>query len=346
MSFFDGVTKALKKHNEYINTYSDVDNYVDTGSYALNALVSGSIFGGFPNNKIIALAGESSTGKTYFTLGIIQQFLRDNPTGGVLYYETEDAITEKMLIERGIDPDRVITVPVSTVQEFKHLALIALGKYTELKEEDRPPMMMCLDSLGMLSTTKEMEDSAEGKETKDMTRAQLVKATFRVLTLKLGKAKVPLVLTNHTYQTMGMFSTKEMSGGSGLRYAADYIVYLSRKKEKDGTEVVGHVIHCLNNKSRLTKENKKVDVLLRYDTGLHRYYGLSDIALAAGIFKKLPKGIELPDGTKTTVNVINKNPKKYFTEDIMKRIDEACEDQFMYGSSIVEEEKEDGNSEK
>ena len=147
---------------------------------------------------------------------------------------------------------------------------------------------MCLDSLGMLSTTKEIEDTEAGKETRDMTRSQIVKATFRVLTLKLGKLGVPLILTNHTYDVIGsMFPQKEMGGGSGLKYAASQIIYLSKKKEKDGTEVIGNIIHCKTYKSRLTKENQMVDVRLSYTKGLDRYYGLLDLALETGIFKSV-----------------------------------------------------------
>ena len=91
----------------------------------------------------------------------------------------------------------------------------------ETDESERPPMMFCLDSLNMLSTTKEIEDTAAGKETRDMTRAQVVKGAFRVLTLKLGRAKVPMIVTNHTYDVIeSMFPQKEMGGGSGLKYAA------------------------------------------------------------------------------------------------------------------------------
>ena len=342
MDFFKDITRVLGKTNTHVNTFGDVETWVDTGSYVLNALLSGSIYGGIPSNKIIALAGESSTGKTFFTLGIVDQFLKDNPEGACFYFESEDAITKQMLIERGIEPERVIAVPVATVQEFRHQAVMILDKYLEIPEKDRKPMLFCLDSLGMLSTTKEIEDTAEGKETKDMTRAQLVRATFRVLTLKLGKAGVPMIVTNHTYETMGMFSTKEMSGGAGLKYASDYIVFLSKKKEKDGTEVVGNVIHCLNKKSRLTKENMMVDVLLRYDSGLSRYYGLVDLAVEAGVFKKVSTKIELPDGTTKFNKAIMKSPEKYFTEDVLLAIDKVCKEKFCYGSSVEEVDGEEG----
>ena len=186
----------------------------------------------------------------------------------------------------------------------------------------RRPMFMCLDSLGMLSTTKEVEDTADGKETRDMTRAQVLKV-FRVLTLKLGKAKVPMVVTNHTYDVVGsMFPTKEMGGGSGLKYAASSIVYLSKKKEKDGTEVIGNIVHCKNHKSRITVENKMVDVRLTYNKGLDKYYGLLDLALKYDIFKSVSTRIELPDGTKQYAKTINNDPEKFFTEDIMKQLED------------------------
>ena len=193
----------------------------------------------------------------------------------------------------------------------------------------------------MLSTTKEVEDTADGKETRDMTRAQVLKAAFRVLTLKLGKAKVPMIVTNHTYDVVGsMFPTKEMGGGSGLKYAASSIVYLSKKKEKDGTEVVGNIIHCKNHKSRLTIENKMVDVRLMYERGLDRYYGLLELALKAGIFKSISTRIELPDGTKTFGKTINNQPEKFYTEDVMNQLDEFAQTEFKYGQKPVEVEED------
>ena len=253
----------------------DVDSFIDTGSYIFNGLLSGSLYGGLAANKITALAGESATGKTYFLMGIVKNFLDKDPNAGVIYFESESAITKQMVIDRGIDTKRMVIFPVTTVQEFRTQALKVLDSYLLQDESDRNPLFLCLDSLGMLSTTKEVEDTAEGKETRDMTRAQILKAAFRVLTLKLGRSKVPMVVTNHTYDVIGsMFPQKEMGGGSGLKYAASSIIYLSRRKEKVGTEIVGNIIHCKNHKSRLTVENRMVDIRLTYDKGLDRYYGL------------------------------------------------------------------------
>ena len=310
----------------------DVDSYIDTGSYILNALLSGSIHGGLPSNKITALAGESATGKTYFAMGIVKTFLDSNPDAGVIYFESESAITKELIVSRGIDADRMVIVPVSTVQEFRHSVLKILDSYLLQNESDRQPLFLCLDSLGMLSTTKEMEDTSQGKETRDMTRAQVLKAAFRVLTLKLGRAKVPMLVTNHTYDVVGsMFPTKEMGGGSGLKYAASSIIYLSKKKEKDGTEVIGNIIHCKNHKSRLTVENKMVDVRLTYDKGLDRHYGLLELAEKYGVFKKVSTRYELPDGAKQFGKTILNDPQTYFTEEIMVKIEEAAQKEFKYG---------------
>ena len=349
MSFFDKVIKT--SGNEYASLVSDgveaadIDSFIDTGSYIFNALLSGSIYGGLPSNKITALAGESATGKTFFVLGMVKTFLDENPDAGVIYFESESAITKDMIEERGIDSKRMIIFPVATVQEFRTQAVKILDKYID--DEEKQPMMMCLDSLGMLSTTKEMEDTAAGNETRDMTRAQVLKAAFRVLTLRLGKAKVPMIVTNHTYDSMGsMFPTKEMGGGSGLKYAASQIVFLGKKKEKDGKEVIGNIIHCKNHKSRLTVENKMVDVRLNYEKGLDKYYGLLDLALKYGIFKSVSTRIELPDGTTTFGKTINNDPEKYFTKEIMDKLDHCAKEEFKYGIADAEKTESEFLTEK
>jgi len=463
MSYMSDLAKAAG--NEYGMLVDDgifggeVSQYIDTGSYVFNALLSGSIYGGLPANKITAIAGESATGKTFFTLGIIKHFLDMNPTAGCIYFESESALTSDMLRERGIDTTRVYHMPVATVEEFRHQAVKILEKHGELEETERPPLMLCLDSLGMLSTIKEMKDVSEDNQKRDMTKAQVIKGTFRVLTLMLAKVNVPFIVTNHVYDQIGtMYPTKVMGGGclvdgtniqmadgslkniseievgdsvmtmngnhsvlqthdfddkelyeiefedgyvvkcsadhkflvdeewiraenifkdnivevdgdnrimkivsvkkiptekvyditveeaehyilengivthnSGLQYAASNIVFLSKKKEKVGTDVVGNIIHCKNFKSRLAKENKRVDVLLSYDEGLNRYYGLLELAEKYEIFKKVSTRYELPDGAKLYAKQILKDPEKYFTEDVMNRLDEAAKTEFSYG---------------
>jgi RecA/RadA recombinase len=325
--------------NEYAGLVSDgidsadVTSFIDTGSYSFNALLSGSIYGGMPANKITAIAGEAATGKTFFALGICKAFLDKDPEAGIIYFESESAISKQMIEARGIDSKRMVIVPVATVQEFRNQSIKILDKYIEQTEKTRKPLMFVLDSLGMLSTTKEMEDTAAGKETRDMTRSQIVKSTFRVLTLKLGRANIPMIMTNHTYDVIGsMFPQKEMGGGSGLKYAASSIIYLSKRKDKEGTEVIGNIIHCKNFKSRLTKENAMIDVKLTYKTGLDKYYGLIELAEEAGIFKKVSTRYEMPDGSKVFGKNINDDPEKYFTKDVLDKIDETAKRKFLYGS--------------
>ena len=314
-------------------TGGDVDSFIDTGSYAFNALLSGSIFGGLPGNRITAIAGEAATGKTFFALGVCKHFLDKDKDAGVIYFESENAVSKDMLEQRGLDTNRIVIMPVATVQEFRLQAIRVLDKYLEQEKDKRKPIMFVLDSLGMLSTTKEMEDTAEGKETRDMTRSQIVKSAFRVLTLKLGQANVPMIMTNHTYDVIGsMFPQKEMGGGSGLKYAASSIVYLGKKKEKDGAEVVGNIVHCKNYKSRITKENAIVDVILTYSKGLDQYYGLLDLAEESGLFKKVSTRYELPDGSKQYAKTINNEPEKYFTKEILEKIDEYTKRKFTYGT--------------
>ena len=336
--FFRTIVKNLNDENTTIASdgmaSGEFGATIDTGAYILNAALSGTIKGGIPNNKVLCFAGESATGKTFFALGVVKRFLTDNPSGGVFYFDTEAAVTKDMMEERGVDTSRVIISEPESVQQFRHNAIQILDNY--IKSDEKPPMLMVLDSLGQLSTSKELEDTAEGKETRDMTRAQVLKATFRVLTLKLAKAKVPLIVTNHVYEVVGSYiPTKEMSGGSGLKYTASQIVFLSKKKDKDGKDVIGNIIKCKMVKSRFTKENKEVEVKLTYDKGLNRYYGLLDLAIKYGIFKQVSTRIELPDGTKTFGKSINNNPEKYFTPQILEKIDQAAITEYTYGKDEV-----------
>lgn len=234
---------------------ADVTGFIDTGSYVLNALLSGSIYGGLPANKISCLAGDPATGKTFYAIGIATQFLKDHKDGVVIYFDTEQAITSDMFTQRGIDSKRIAVVPVATIEEFKNQALKIVNDVLETPEEDRKPIFMVLDSLGMLSTNKEMSDSAEGKDVRDMTKAQLTKATFRVLTLKLGKAKIPLLLTNHTYQVIGCM-------------ASDVNIIMSDSSIKNITNIdVGDNVKTLTGTSVVTElfvydSNDTVEVLL------------------------------------------------------------------------------------
>lgn len=318
----------------------DVEGFVDTGSYSLNILISGRAYGGYPIGRVTGLAGDPAAGKSFACLTAAKEFLESNENSAVFYFESEGAVTKDTIESFGIDTKRFYVVPVSTVQEFRTCAVKILDGYIE-SGKDRPPMLFILDSLGMLSTTKEMEDTAAGSETKDMTRNQIIKATFRVLTLKMAMAKVAMIATTHTYASMDMYSPKEVSGGSGLKFAASTIVMLNKRKEKDGKDIIGNNIRAVAMKSRMTKEFSQIETIINYQKGLDKYYGLLDIAEQLGIFKK--------DGTRYLVgdkkvfgSVIEKNPEQYFTKEVMDEIDRRACEIFCYGAGSAEEISEGG----
>ena len=334
MDFLKEIVKEIG--DDYTQLAKDIDGterFIDTGSYIFNAMVSGSIYGGVSSNKITAIAGESSTGKTFFSLAVVKNFLDNNPDGYCLYFDTEAAVNKPLLESRGLDLSRVVVVNVVTIEEFRSKALRAVDIYLKTPTDERKPCMFVLDSLGMLSTEKEIRDALDDKQVRDMTKSQLVKGAFRMLTLKLGQANVPLIVTNHTYDVIGAYvPTKEMGGGSGLKYAASTIIYLSKKKEKDGKEVIGNIIKAKTHKSRLSKENKQVDIRLYYDErGLDRYYGLLELGELGGLWKNVAGRYEM-NGKKIYAKQILANPEEYFDEYVMQALDEIAKKEFSYGN--------------
>ena len=337
MGFLDSVIKD--SGNEFASIVSDgvaagdVTSFVDTGSYIFNAVVSGSLFGGIPSNKVTALAGESSTGKTFFALSVVRNFLNQHSDGGVIYFESESAISKDMIESRGIDSKRMVIFPVATIEEFRTQATRILDKYLKEPKDKRQPLMFVLDSLGMLSTSKEMEDISNDKQVRDMTKSQLIKGAFRVLTLKLGQAKVPMIVTNHTYDVIGSYvPQKEMGGGAGLKYAASTIIYLTKSKEKEGTDLVGNIIKCEAKKSRLTKEGSKVATRLYFDErGLDKYYGLLELGEQYNIFTRVGNRLKFGETSVYPKSVLA-NPEKYFTDEVMAQLEEAARTEYGYGN--------------
>ena len=334
MDFLKDIVKEIG--DEYTQLAQDIDGreeFVDTGSYIFNGLVSGSIFGGVSRNKITAIAGESSTGKTFFSLAVVKNFLDSNPDSYCLYFDTEAAVNKGLLESRGVDLNRTVVVNVVTIEEFRTKALKAVDKYLQMPIDERKPCMFVLDSLGMLSTEKEIRDALDDKQVRDMTKSQLVKGAFRMLTLKLGQANVPLIVTNHTYDVIGAYvPTKEMGGGSGLKYAASTIIYLGKKKEKDGKEVIGNIVKAKTHKSRLSKENKQVEIRLYYDErGLDPYYGLLSLGEKYGVFKKVGNRYEIGEAKVYPKNVYE-DPEKYFTPEVMQALDESAQKEYSYGN--------------
>jgi RecA/RadA recombinase len=333
MSIFDTLAKEAK--NEYakvVSEASDEQGYIGTGSYILNAMLSGSIYGGIPDNRVTAVAGEQATGKTFYAIAIAKNFLDSNPDGAVFYFDSEAAATADLFTNRGIDPKRAWHFPVDTIEEFRTQIIRILDNLLKAKSEERKPLLIVLDSMGMLASAKELTDALDDKQVRDMTKSQVLKSVFRIITSKLGKLKVPMIVTNHTYKTMNPYGEQtEMGGGSGLKYAASTIMHLSKSKEKDGTDVIGSIIKVKANKSRFTKENSLVATRLYYDArGLDQYYGLLELGEKYGVFER--KGNRVIVGESSVYpSAILKDPEKYFTEEIMEKLDWAAGQEFKYG---------------
>ena len=333
MSIFDTLAKEAK--NDYAQLVSETSNdqgFIGTGSYILNAQLSGSIYGGIPNNRVTAIAGEQATGKTFYAIGIASTFLDDHPDGAVFYFDSEAAATPDLFRDRGLDPSRVWHFPIDTIEEFRTQMIRILDNLLKTPEKDRKPLLVILDSLGMLASNKEMEDAMNDKQVRDMTKSQTIKSVFRIITSKLGKLKIPMIVTNHTYKTMNPYGDPtDMGGGSGLKYAASTIITLTKSKEKDSSkEIIGNIIKVKTYKSRLTKENTQIATRLFFDSrGLDEYYGLLELGEKHGIF--IRKGNRILVGESSVYpSAILADPLKYFTPEIMQALDEVASKEFKY----------------
>lgn len=322
---------------------AEISGFYDTGSYLLNAGFSGNFDGGVPSNKITVFAGEEATGKTFFVLNILHSFLKKYPNGIVVYNDTESAVTKDIFESHGIDSSKIMVVEPETIEDFRKYAIQILSKYKETPKEERPPMIIVLDSLGNLGSRKEMLEGEKDSGVQDMTKAKVIRSTFRILNLRyLAKLDVPLFITNHLYTSVGSFITKaEMGGGGGIKYNASSIVFLSKKKDKDNPDD-GNLITATFVKSRLTKEKKKVEVSLSYSKGLSRYHGLIDLGEKYDIIKRVGNRYQMGEKTVPRKTIMD-NPKTYFSDEIMKQLEEAAKKEFYYGSAI--ENMNDGEKE-
>ena len=348
----DLISESANKHATTGDDIKNITRWFDTGSYVLNGIVSGCMFKGYPAGRTTALAGEETTGKTFFALTAVEIFLNENPDGICIFFKSENAITKDMLIERGIDIDRIAFLPIFSVEGFRNQIIRILLKYTKTAKSKRVPMFCVLDSLGQLPTEKEIADVNKDKINADMgSRAKAVKSAFRVIEGNLEFADVPLIMTNHTYNSMGLFPTQEVAGGGGLKYSASIIVLLGKKQDKTSTGThLGKRIPCKINKSRFTREHSRVEVGIKFDSGLQRYDGLLDLALLGEIWSKVDTKINIGDDEKgepilLTPKAINSKPEEYFNMEMLNKLNEVVKEYFCFGSTKNLDEVEKENDE-
>ncbi len=366
----DALVKASK--SEYtslvydgIPDYDPNEPYIDTGSYAFNALLTGTIHGGFHPNKVTLVAGAPATGKTWFAQAYcnsIQKMHKDD-YDMIFYFESEKALTQSMFEQMDVDTKRTRIFEVDTVEDFRNQAMRIVDEYTKLKQKMQavnekkknkdhiPKLAFVLDSLGMLTTEWEMKNAVSGANKADMgKRAQLLRGTFRPLTMKLGRAGITMFVTNHTYSSMDMFTGKKMGGGDGAVYAGSTIVFLSKQSFKEGGEKAGNIIHCNLQKGRFTVEGKHIETRLFAGRGLDRYWGLLPIAVKYGLveFKagsknqyRFPnakgefkvKGKHVNDAHTEMFYCQESEVANWFTPEFLALVDDACAKEFLYGSA-------------
>tara|TARA_R110000751_G_scaffold94632_5_gene184712 strand:+ start:357 stop:1562 length:1206 start_codon:yes stop_codon:yes gene_type:complete len=280
---FADLNKEMSKISEYGDTLdkssiSSIDHYIPTGNFMLNACLTGSLFGGYPNNRAVALAGPTGTGKTYLILNAIKQAQKLGYS--IVFYDSENAVDKSLVEKFGIDPKTFRYEPCNTVQEYRTSVTTLVDTLLDQKKKgvELPKIMIVLDSAGNLATQKEIDDARTGSDKSDMTRAKLLKSTFRILMTKLGICKIPLLFTNHTYQTQDLFSRQVGGGGTGPEYAASIILFLAKAKLKeggDGKEQTGIVVTAKPNKNRFAKP-RPVKFHISFNKGMNPYVGLEE----------------------------------------------------------------------
>jgi RecA/RadA recombinase len=326
----------------------DIKNYVNSGSYILNAILSGDIYKGFAAGKVTALAGRKGSGKSFILFKTVQQFLDENPDNLFILFESEGAVTQNMLRERGIDMERVLCAPIMTVEELRNQSITILDQFKEM--EDRPNILIGLDSLGMLSTEFEIKTASENTNKADMgKRAQLIKSVFRTITLRLGIMNIPMIITNHTYSTMDMYSPDVMGGGSGLEFAASTIIFLGKFADKEtikGKKVlVGNIVRCTVHKGRLTVEGSFGDILINFKTGINKYFGLLELAIEYKLIHRsgsnyyLGKKVDDEKLLAKSKKELYNNADSIFDEDLLNLLNDAAGEKYKYGSALEDIEE-------
>ena len=277
---FADLNKEMSKHSTYgetldKSTISEIDHYIPTGNFNLNACLTGSLFGGYPNNRAVALAGPSGTGKTYLILNAIKQAQQIGYS--IVFYDSENAVDKALVEKFGIDASKFRYEPCNTVQEFRSSVTAITDVLIEQKAKGiaLPKIMVVLDSAGNLATQKEIDDAKTGSSKADMTRAKLLKSTFRIIMTQFGICKIPFLFTNHTYQTQDLFSKQVGGGGTGPEYAASIILFLGKAKLKEGIEQTGIIVTAKPNKNRFAKPTP-IKFHISFNKGMNPYIGLEE----------------------------------------------------------------------
>jgi RecA/RadA recombinase len=336
-------------------TLSTADDWIDTGSYALNAIISGSMYKGIPGGRITGFAGPSMAGKTL----IMNKIMANAQKKGYIpvIWDSEVAVDKKSAEGAGMDTSRVKYYPVETIEDCRNQMCAFLDNVIKADNPDLK-FIIAIDSLGNLASAKEIKDTAAGKDAADVgQRAKAIKSMMRTLTYKAAKAKVPVLFSNHVYEGMEMFPTlvKSQSGGKGPIYLASVLVQLSTRNEKSSENpneqsvaiahnISGVTLGALTVKNRFVPSYLKTELYLNFKTGLDKHTGLFEIAEAFGVIDKPGRTVMYKGESLGYRKDLENNPN--FWEKIMPDLETALQDKLCYGtSSVVDIEEEVNNIE-
>ena len=327
---------------------STVNNWVDTGCMVLNAIISGSLYGGVPMGRITGFSGPSAAGKTY----IINKILANGQKKGMVpvIFDTEAAIDASSTVGVGLDSDKVKYVPVQTVEDCRNQISAFLDGVIESKIRDK--FILSIDSLGNLASQKEIDDAEKGKTAMDMgTRAKGLKSMMRLLTFKAAQAGVTILFSNHTYDDpAAMFPTlvKAQSGGKGPVYLASVLVQLAKRDEKhdktndddeilpEANKVSGTTLRALTVKNRFVPPFLECEAYLNFKKGLDKYSGLKEMAVNHGVIEQtgstyvLPSNKEDVPGKKLGYYKNWKNDTELWEKTILPELEKKLKEQYSY----------------
>jgi RecA/RadA recombinase len=306
--------------------------FFDSGCFTLNALISGDIFGGFRTGGLTHLAAESSVGKSLLAINAGHQFLQKYEDALLYYVDTEHAITMDDLEKRGLDTDRCIISHTNEIHALKQDLIEIMDSIEEGKTS--PQLCIVVDSIGAMVSKKEIDDIRNRNDKKDMTKAQETNALIRNMTYLAGEKNVCLITCGHVYENIGgMGYEKAISGGNGVKYFPNLILTMTKSKHKSGLDVIGSNIRCKTFKSRLSKENQVVVITNTYEKGLEKWSGMIEFAIEAGVAKKSGSWVQFEGhDAKAQSKAIYREPEKYFTPEILEKINYWVKQNFNYGN--------------
>ena len=288
--------------------FHDPTDWISTGNYALNYLVSGDFNKGIPLGKVTVFAGESGSGKSYICAGNIVKAAQDQGIFVVLI-DSENALDEGWLHALGVDTDekKLLKLNMSMIDDVAKTVSTFKTDYRAMSEDDRPKVLFVIDSLGMLLTPTDVDQFGKGDMKGDMGRKpKALTALVRNCVNMFGSHNVGLVATNHTYASQDMFDPDDkISGGQGFIYASSIVVAMRKlklKEDEDGnktTDVKGIRAACKVMKTRFNKPFEGVQVKIPYETGMNPYSGLVDLFEKKGILSKDGNRLKYVDSKKT-----------------------------------------------